>query len=358
VKRAALAAAGLLSLAVSCKRPQPPKIEEVWLGPTSGCVQVKGGTVQCFGELPWGQKLTEPTRVDDLGVSGEKLQMALGTKQACFSDGTIVHCRGERTVAVRDTDARVLSIGRDQTCMIHVLKRPEAPLPITVSCIDALKNVAPSPPDLAGRELGLESDPHPKTLAVGDTFTCVGSVRGAPPKETPVDVRCNGTMEKTPLLQGEAIRSLAAGGSGHVCAVKAGDGSVWCWGRNDTGQLGDASTSDATKPVAAIGVAGAAEVALGARHSCALLGSGTVTCWGANDHHQLANGTTEKSVRPIPVHGLLGVRKLVAAGDATCARLGDGDVRCWGKNDRYQLGDGTTVEHVVPAPIKLRPEPR
>jgi alpha-tubulin suppressor-like RCC1 family protein len=82
---------------------------------------------------------------------------------------------------------------------------------------------------------------------------------------------------------------IVAGG-GHTCA-RGGDGSVWCWGRNDHGQLGLGDTDDRLLPVKLASVGDVVALALGTAHSCALRQDGAVWCWGDNTAGQLGIGS-------------------------------------------------------------------
>jgi alpha-tubulin suppressor-like RCC1 family protein len=186
------------------------------------------------------------------------------------------------------------------------------------------------------------------SFALGDAHTCA-AYGGATPK-----VLCRGravAAPREPFLEGVVVRELAAGAD-HTCALVE-DGSVRCWGKNDSGQLGDGTTNDATVPVVVAGLGGAVQVAAGFRHTCALLRNGTVACWGNNARYQLATGTTENSSHPRIVVGIVSAKELSLAGDGACIRLEGGYARCWGRNDRGELGDGTTIEHTVPMPMKF-----
>jgi alpha-tubulin suppressor-like RCC1 family protein len=124
-----------------------------------------------------------------------------------------------------------------------------------------------------------------------------------------------------------------------------------CVGANDAGQLGDSSTVDSPGPVVVRDVYDVADVALGGRFTCAVVGLGRVSCFGANDLGQLGDGTTTSRVEPRLTDDAGGVALTngIAAGEAhACARLSSGGVRCWGSNMFGQLGDGTTT-------IRLRP---
>src|SRR5437899_2559725 len=146
-------------------------------------------------------------------------------------------------------------------------------------------------------------------------------------------------------------------GSFHICALLQ-DGTVRCWGLNDSGQLGDGSTNNSSTPVAVAGVGGAAAVSGGGFHSCALLGNGAVQCWGRNDSGQLGDPatTTFSSVAPVRVTGITTAIAVTAGGFHTCALLADGTVQCWGENDFGQLGNGTS-DPAPGTPTTFHPTP-
>jgi len=362
--RARLGLAFAVLVLVSCKRPRPPAIEEVWLGPDSGCVRDSKNGIQCFGS---GLRQTEPALVEIVPRAGEKTLLAFAKDRSCIGDSGGTRCADHSLVTAKKLiGGAVLSLSVSEThgCVVHKTGEEKATDAISLACWGAnsrgelgTRDAAHDVPEVpSNHELpnmfGTLDKMHPKSVAVGAGFTCVEMVNG----EAPGYVRCFGSIDLK-AFDGEAIKSLAAG-MDHACVVKAKDGSVWCWGKDYAGQLGDGGSVDAALPVMASGVFGAVQVACGERHTCARHLAGTIACWGANDHHQLANGTTTLSTRPRPMHGLVSTKAIVAAGDATCVLLKDGDARCWGRNDVYQLGDGTTVEHVVPSPIKLRVDAR
>lgn len=154
------------------------------------------------------------------------------------------------------------------------------------------------------------------------------------------------------------IASVATGKGAHSLAV-AEDGTVWAWGRNTYGQLGNASAADSGVPVQVHGPAGdgylgdIVAVAAGNCHSLALRRDGSVWAWGYNNYGQLGdNSTTSRSV-PVQVAGsggigyLTGVKGIAAGRDHTAALLTDGTVRTWGYNagDVGRLGAGLTTIH-------------
>jgi alpha-tubulin suppressor-like RCC1 family protein len=146
-----------------------------------------------------------------------------------------------------------------------------------------------------------------------------------------------------------AVAAVSAGGY-HTCALMP-DATVRCWGRNTRGQLGDGSSSFwSSTPVAVSGMTNAAAVSGGFYHTCALLGDGTVQCWGDNDSGQIGNTLPYSSV-PTTVSGISGAVAISAGAYHSCAVLSDGAIRCWGRNANGQLGNGTTTNSSSPVPV-------
>ena len=136
-----------------------------------------------------------------------------------------------------------------------------------------------------------------------------------------------------------------SGGDYNTCALIA-DGTVWCWGENQFGTVGDGTTTDRLTPVPVTGLTGAIEVEVAFDGACALLADRTVTCWGNIGHQRPLPQTT-----PTAVPGLAGVRELEGGGSHMCAVLLDDTARCWGDNQHGQLGNGTVVGSSTPTPV-------
>jgi uncharacterized delta-60 repeat protein len=132
----------------------------------------------------------------------------------------------------------------------------------------------------------------------------------------------------------------------------SGVGSVWAWGWNGVGQVGDGTTADAHAPVRVPGLTGVVAVSAGTYHTLALRGDGTVWAWGWNVVGQLGDGTTIDRHRPVQVPGLSGVVAISAGGLHSLAVTGDGTVWAWGYNGSGQLGDGTSVTRLTPVKVK------
>jgi alpha-tubulin suppressor-like RCC1 family protein len=119
------------------------------------------------------------------------------------------------------------------------------------------------------------------------------------------------------------------------------DHTVRCWGANESGELGDGTTTWRMNPAPVAGLSNVAEIASGgeASHVCARLMDGTMRCWGENSYGQIGTGSTAGMLRtPSAVTGLTNVAHMALSATNTCAVLTDGTVRCWGLNDHGQLG--------------------
>ena len=166
------------------------------------------------------------------------------------------------------------------------------------------------------------------------------------PSTTPVAVLA--TAGGAPLT---GVTSLTAGNY-HTCA-RLSDGSVRCWGRNTSGQLGIGSTSSRSLPTTVKSLSGATLVAGGASHTCARLSTGRLKCWGANTYGQLGDRTTTRRLTPVTVRSLSGARAITAGAWHTCAIVSSsGLAKCWGRNNYGQLGDGSTSTRHSPVSVK------
>lgn len=153
----------------------------------------------------------------------------------------------------------------------------------------------------------------------------------------------------------------------HTLLVTA-DGSVWAFGANAYGQLGDGTTTDRDQPVQVLDLSDVVSVAAGAFHSLALKSDGTVWAWGRNDNGQLGDNTTTDRLTPVRVSGIIPVSPAasvkaydptalktvtsIAAGwQHSMALTSNGYVYSWGVNYAGQLGnnDNTSSSYIVQA---------
>ena len=159
---------------------------------------------------------------------------------------------------------------------------------------------------------------------------------------------------------------IPVGGVSGIVAIAVGynhnvaldsSGRVWVWGYNNEGQLGDGTQTNRSSayqlPVAAI--ANVVAVAAGSNHTLALKSDGTVWAWGRNVEGQLGNdqagGTQQRSLVPVPVSGASGIQSIAAGLHHSLAVTGAGDVLAWGYNDQHQLGVSPNTNRLTPVTL-------
>lgn len=146
--------------------------------------------------------------------------------------------------------------------------------------------------------------------------------------------------------------AFVATGPAHTVAITT-DGALWAWGDNTYGALGDGTTSDTPRLVP--GRVGSdtrwASAAAGNGHSVAVRTDGTLWAWGYNFYGQLGDGTTVD--RPSPTRVGTGVTwaRVTTSHWHTAALRTDGSLWTWGNNAAGQLGDGTTADRATPARV-------
>ena len=163
-------------------------------------------------------------------------------------------------------------------------------------------------------------------------------------------------VDTSGVLNGKTVTAISAGG-GHTCAVA--DGEAYCWGRNDSGELGNNSSTDSTVPVpvATSGVLNGRTVtaiSAGVGHTCAVA-DGRAYCWGRNDSGELGDNSSTDSMVPVPVatSGVLNGRTVTAisTGDYHSCAVAEGRAYCWGANGYGELGDSGSTDSTVPVAV-------
>lgn len=169
------------------------------------------------------------------------------------------------------------------------------------------------------------------------------------------------TKKKPEKIPGLSTAIAIAAGMDHSLALLA-DGTVFAWGSNTFGQVGNGGGPcpcdrilDPT-PVL-IDIVGAAPLAIvaGGNHSLVLMDDNSVWGWGRNNEGQLGQGFTSLSESdPLEITGLGPVAAISAGGTHSLARTSDGKIWAWGNNSQGQLGDGTTTRRDVPVAVSIR----
>ena len=131
----------------------------------------------------------------------------------------------------------------------------------------------------------------------------------------------------------------------YSCATKS-DATVWCWGLNSSGQLGDGTTTNRSRPVQVVDLTDVIGLETGYEYACAVKSDATAWCWGSNSVGQLGDGTTTNRNRPVQVSNLTGVSQVSTAYGHACAVKSNGSVWCWGWNIYGMLGSGYAASNV------------
>jgi alpha-tubulin suppressor-like RCC1 family protein len=164
-----------------------------------------------------------------------------------------------------------------------------------------------------------------------------------------VNDRVSRSTPVTTILGGNYWKSVAGSGLGSVLAIKT-DGTLWCWGAGNFGQLGVNDTAFKSTPVTTIlGGNNWKSVSSGREHTVSIKLDGTLWCWGRNNFGQL--GVNDTTTRSTPVTTILGGtnwKSIFCGGYHTLAIKTDGTLWCWGRNNLGQLGFNDIITRSTP----------
>ncbi len=143
---------------------------------------------------------------------------------------------------------------------------------------------------------------------------------------------------------------LVSCGGEHTVAIKS-DGSLWAWGANWTGQLGDGTFDDKNVPVR-IGIdTDWKTVSCGYAFTVAIKTDGTLWSWGINTKGQLGIGSSTNNSQPTRIGSSSDWNSVSCGGEHAVALANEGSLWAWGLNDSGQLGDGTNIDRNQPTVI-------
>ncbi|MBU1239470.1 hypothetical protein KKF84_05735 [Myxococcota bacterium] len=155
----------------------------------------------------------------------------------------------------------------------------------------------------------------------------------------------------SPVLAVNYYRSLSAGFY-HTCAVQI-DGTLWCWGQNSYSQVGQSDMILEYEDPEQVGSGNNwATVHAGAYHTCARTDTDILYCWGRNDDGQMGIGySSAEQQDPVQIQGALDWAQVAPSVDHSCGLRGDGTLWCWGEGIRGQLGQGSTTDRDYPVQV-------
>jgi alpha-tubulin suppressor-like RCC1 family protein len=139
-----------------------------------------------------------------------------------------------------------------------------------------------------------------------------------------------------PMVAAPTFSTVAAGRA-HSCGITE-SAALFCWGRNDQGQLGDSGMTDQPLPVPVGRDLDWRLVTTGGSHSCAVTTEGATYCWGASTAGQLGSDTLGTMPFPYRIQNTPTFVKISAGENHTCAITTDGKLYCWGENLHGELG--------------------
>jgi len=223
------------------------------------------------------------------------------------------------------------------------------------------ERLSPVPVDMSGVLAGktvttiCAGDRHTMVLTSEGKLYCWGSApgTGSTGPNTPFPVYMSAE------LAGKTVIAISAGYAYSVALTS--EGKLYAWGWNGSGQLGDGTTNEQSRPHAVdMGgvLAGKTVVAISAghEHTLALTSEGRVYAWGRNDFGRLGDGTTTRRTSPVEVDmsGALAGKSVVAVSAGTfhsTALTSDGKVYAWGGTEENGLGDGSTADSAIPVAV-------
>ncbi|HEY5974547.1 MAG TPA: chitobiase/beta-hexosaminidase C-terminal domain-containing protein, partial [Geobacteraceae bacterium] len=168
----------------------------------------------------------------------------------------------------------------------------------------------------------------------------------------------NSSVQRLTPVQVNGLSTVTAIAAGyrHTVALKD-DGTVWAWGDNSGGQLGDNSTTQQLTPVQVTGITNVTTVAAGSFFTLAVKNDNTAWAWGSNASGQLGDDSTTNRLTPTQVSGLTNGIAITAGAGHTMALKSDGTVWAWGSPDNGQLGYDNTQKMPLQSLINLDATP-
>ena len=283
------------------------------------CALLTNGAVKCwgynyYGSLGNGTKTDTPVPQNVVGLDHGVIDVAASNYSTCgLLESGQVKCWG-------------------------LFSDFSSPTPKTVTGLES---------GVIGLALGVE---HLCTLHTGGQVRCLGN-NGEGQLGDGTNI---GRMSPTVVPGLESGVTALASGLYHTCAVTSG-GEVWCWGADESGQLGIGTTTSASQPWPLVALSGQtiSSMSNGSNYACAYTTGGALYCWGLSNNGNL--GVAEAIdfsayALPMPVTGISTGTTQVSAGTHTCAVVG-GAAKCWGRNDAGQLGNGNNSSAYTPSQV-------
>jgi hypothetical protein len=302
--------------------PPPPRVPRTLALTYAGGCAIHDGRVSCWGESPREDEDEDPTERPEIQLTGDFVDLTASDSIACaVRAGAGLDCFGMGDDIAADELALEEEEAGDDWLADEEERRD------IDRARDALTNAA--------------------DLAISDSGACLVRRGGEN-----TSAACAGDSFDAHALEGvrgtEGVVEVCVG-AGFACGRTAG-GQVVCWGANERGQLGDGTDSDEAESASRVrGLDRVLHIDCGAMHACALRDDHSVWCWGDNSAGTLGQSDElELSREPVRVPGLENVASIATGSGVSCALFDEGAPRCWGDNSTGLLGDGTTRTSATP----------
>lgn len=332
------------------------------------CALLEGGHVRCWGDDPYVVPLLTPGMVDPSAPREVSLGLSSGEEAVAITGSQDHVCVAVRRLPGADPAipaSRVLCWGEGSDGQLGTAARSDSRTPVTVE--------------------GLPDASIVVSLSAGDGFTCAafegeprifcwGAPDAQPASAVTVGLHRTITLPNAPGTTRPQLPIRLAVGYSNVCAV-TNTGRVYCWGSNESAQLGNGTPEvlDVRAPMVAVRatageITDAVAVAIGGidvasdRFACLLRRNGQVWCWGDDSEGQSAgrmvtpDGNGAERVRQAErVTPMGAVFTRISLGESHgCALRDSGDVWCWGASNDAQTGRDPTLESVDARAVMTR----
>ncbi len=297
------------------------------VGIRANCVARFDGRVACWGANGWAE--LGDGQISEFSLDSQEAELP---EELSFTTVTA----GNHHLCARTDDGTALCWGRNSNREID---------PGT-----SLSSLGPVTPAIEGAAGAIGLSPQ---------HSCVGTIGGP-------ELRClgnngydklgipSGNLSDLTLPGGMAVEGFGLGRD-HSCAMAGG--RVWCWGRNNVGQVGEPMVDPFTDQPTEVSFGGdALMITSGRDHTCIVRDvMNSIACWGRNTAGQVGDGTQTNRFTPTPIDGPLPgtVIDIIGRYDSTCALLDNGDVWCWGGTNGDDLGTAARDGMEVREPMRV-----
>ncbi len=352
----------------------PGNVQSIAVGDLAACALLNNKTIKCWGfnskgQLGNGTTNASSTPVLVSGISNATSIASVGWHACAILSDATVKCWGQNDyqqlgsavgatsltpVAVPNvTNATALALGWNHTCaLINDGTMMCWGRCSNKQCGTGLSSVTTPPTKVSGVT-------SVKAISAYDYHTCAllnaGSVQCW--GETNLGTTAT-TVDHDPTTVVDGSQNAIAGitriDSGLYADYASGTGSLYAWGNNNGGSLGDGTFATSRLTAAAVtGISNPISISGGYAEACAVLQDGTVQCWGENTSGEAGSDPNSYStlLSPRQVSGIANVAQVSVGEGSACALRSDGNVYCWGNNYNGALGDGTTTNSFVPVHV-------